>query len=675
MDMHFNLSALPEELKSRAQWVAWRYVDQVGKLKPIKMPIDPKTGANASSTNPNHWADIEIAAAYAEQCECGIGFVLTGDDEFCCIDIDHTTDPAALCVQEGIWAAAQGAYTETSPSGKGCHIWLTCTEKVTHSRPSELPHIECYTENRFMTMSGRDARGVILPMPDALAVKLEPCFRKKPEDKRLHVIPLLSDIDVLHKTRNDFGSRFELLWQGLWSGHYESQSNADFHLACMLARYTSDLHQLKELFFMSALGKREKAQRASYIEPTLVKAMAVAAEELAAIEHGRQQAERIGFGGRALSKKTPRAALVWWKDFIPRQSLLKLVNGVLGEGGFSALYGAPGSGKSFLAMDIAFAIATGTSWMGREVVQGSVLYAAGEGASGLRLRRTALTRVKGIESPPVAFLPLALDITIESGAIIDFISQMKVETGSIPRLLIIDTLNRYFGDGDENSSKDMKRFIDSVGKIHEIYPELHIMIVHHAGKEEEKGLRGSSALKGAVDTVIRCRRPGKEGLPFQVAIEKQKDGDDQMVFAFTLLSVDIGADSDGEVMRSCVVVQEAEKFVSSGILTGHMAYAVGVIKEVAKHDASENKDIQLRDIYAEWCRGRPDDKKDSVRKTARRMLAQLKERRAIEWGEGECPVRVLPALYDLQIGSDRSGEMISPPPTWVKPALSDFSAR
>lgn len=68
-----------------------------------------------------------------------------------------------------------------------------------------------------------------------------------------------------------------------------------------------------------------------------------------------------------------------------------LVKGWLARGAVSMLYGPSNTGKSFLALDIAYHVAKGVPWGGRRVRQGNVLYVAAEGGSGFNNRVAALT--------------------------------------------------------------------------------------------------------------------------------------------------------------------------------------------------------------------------------------------------------------------------------------------
>lgn len=82
-------NAVPDELQLRPQWVLWKYVDREGKA--TKMPINPRTGGHASSTDDSTWTSFDDALAASRNFAsiAGIGFVFTQDDPFVGIDLDE----------------------------------------------------------------------------------------------------------------------------------------------------------------------------------------------------------------------------------------------------------------------------------------------------------------------------------------------------------------------------------------------------------------------------------------------------------------------------------------------------------------------------------------------------------------------------------------------------------
>jgi hypothetical protein len=95
--------------------------------------------------------------------------------------------------------------------------------------------------------------------------------------------------------------------------------------------------------------------------------------------------------------------------------------------------------------------------------------------------------------------------------------------GLSPGLIIIDTLARNFGGGDENSAKDMNTFVAGLDKLKNEFPNASVLVVHHSGKDSGRGPRGNSALFAAADTVMRLNKSG--GL-LKLICEKQKDAEE-----------------------------------------------------------------------------------------------------------------------------------------------------
>ena len=59
--------------------------------------------------------------------------------------------------------------------------------------------------------------------------------------------------------------------------------------------------------------------------------------------------------------------------------------------------------------------------------------------------------------------------------------------------------------GDENNPRDMAAFIRCVGFVQE-RTGAHVLVVHHTGKDEGRGPRCHSSLRGAADAAIEITR-------------------------------------------------------------------------------------------------------------------------------------------------------------------------
>ena len=229
-------------------------------------------------------------------------------------------------------------------------------------------------------------------------------------------------------------------------------------------------------------------------------------------------------------------------DTIQDEPVEWLIQGVIPKGSFTALYGPPGSFKSFIALDIAEAIATGRAWMGRTVKQtGAVLYLAGEGFGGIGARIKACKLHHQTEDgAPIYIVRHQLNLRSSAedfNALMMAVVQLVEQTGMEFSLAIVDTLARAFGGGNENSSEDMGAFITAMGKVQE-FLNCALMVLHHSGKDAAKGLRGHSSLLGAVDTELELLR-FDEQMKGVLTISKQKDGADNERFGFEMVEVEI----------------------------------------------------------------------------------------------------------------------------------------
>lgn len=145
---------IPQELKDRPQWVCWKSLIDPDKPKPRKLPVDPKTGKAASSTNPNNWGTFDQAIKHFNKGGCkGIGFVFSENDPYVGIDLDNCRNKENGDIQP--WAqeiiSSFDSYTEVSPSGTGVHIIV---KGLLPGRGKKIGDIEIYDKDRYFTVTG-----------------------------------------------------------------------------------------------------------------------------------------------------------------------------------------------------------------------------------------------------------------------------------------------------------------------------------------------------------------------------------------------------------------------------------------------------------------------------------------------------------------------------------------
>lgn len=252
--------------------------------------------------------------------------------------------------------------------------------------------------------------------------------------------------------------------------------------------------------------------------------------------------------------------LEWFDDIEPSLSDAYLIKSVLAADTMSVVYGPSNSGKTFFALDMAFHLATGAPWRGRRVTQSSVLYLAAEGGRGVLNRVAALRVEHGICDVPLAIKRAGLDLLHDQADlqhIVDLAGAVKLRLPDAPLIIVIDTLSRIMAGGDENSAADMTALIRNIDAIREM-TGAHVMLVHHTGKDTAKGARGHSSLRAATDTEIEV---ANDNGARAAMVTKQRDYAGGETFAFTLKSIPLGFDRDGEGVTSCVVeTADAEEY-------------------------------------------------------------------------------------------------------------------
>lgn len=243
-------------------------------------------------------------------------------------------------------------------------------------------------------------------------------------------------------------------------------------------------------------------------------------------------------------KPAPRYKLLNSADLATLPPLKWRVRGVLPADGLAGLYGPSASGKSFLALDMAAAIAEGSRWFDCRVETAPVVYAALEGEAGFKLRAQAWEAHKGRTLPDGLLMMMQPFELTDPRDISDLAA--VVPAGAV---VFLDTLNRAAPTADENSSKDMGEILEGAKRLQSLIGGL-VVLVHHTGKDATKGLRGHSSLFAAMDAAVEVSRDG-DNREWKVA--KSKDGEDGDAHPFRLQVETLGTDDYGDPVTSCTV--------------------------------------------------------------------------------------------------------------------------
>ena len=271
----------------------------------------------------------------------------------------------------------------------------------------------------------------------------------------------------------------------------------------------------------------------------------------------------------------------------------ELVEGVLTLGDCSVLYGDSNSGKTFLVIDMAAAIARGVPWMGKRTEAGLVVYLAAESPASVRGRLQAYQKHHECRVPNFAIVQSPIDLfdgDADTNRVIKLVHQLERQRGQKVRLIVGDTLARLSAGANENAGQDMGLVVRRFDRIR-TECKAHFLLIHHSGKAAAAGARGWSGIRAAVDTEIEISE-SPAGRCVEITKQRDLPGKGTRI-GFRLDVVTLGHTKWGEPATSCVVaaadapVKQQGKRLSEcdgAVLEFLVAHKVGIKKgAVVKH--------------------------------------------------------------------------------------------
>jgi hypothetical protein len=571
---------VPAPLRDLPLWLVWTYEQHDGEAKPRKVPHYTRGGRRHGQQGSP--ADRDKLTTFALACDAaakrnmaGVGLALMPDAGIVALDFDNCVvggrvDPEVL-------ALINGTYAEYSPSGAGVRAFFwgaadVLGNKKSHTTPDQFG-AEVFSSSGFVTATGHmldhiDLCGdedTVAQLPqrviDFCAKRFGPSRaaqdnadfmlgREPPlglsaeqiEAILSHVSPdcgrdewIRVGIALHHETQGDDTGL--ALWDEWSSGGASYPGSED--VECQWNSFPGPTPGRPSVTMASVI-RMAKREGYTHTRPT----SAASAETVM---------DRVEAISAALPTRTERGRF----DTVPIYELSQQppgewhVKGIIPDADFVVLFGASGSGKTFVAMDLAFAIARGTDWRGHRTRQGTVVIIAAEGSGNLGKRSRAYSKHFGVNlsGVPVHVITAAPNF-LEKDDIAEVLAAIMVH-GDVS-LVMIDTLAQVTPGANENAGDDMGRALANIRLIREVTGAT-AMAVHHAGKDLSRGSRGWSGIKGAADAQVEVAR--HEGGTREIHIEKMKDGEDGMRIGFKLEVVDLGVDADGDPVTSCVVVE------------------------------------------------------------------------------------------------------------------------
>lgn len=337
-------SNFPQELQALDQWVVWRYETRPGQDKPTKVLYNPATGARADSTEPATWAPFGHAcAAFTRGSWAGLGFVITDDDPYVGVDIDHCIVNGQLSDDARRWIDLLHSYTEITPSQNGVRIWVRGIKPGERCKNAKAG-VEIYQAERFFTVTGDHFDGTprtINSRQKALTALYRELFPEEQPPRSHTPQPARDDIPQddqallqrMFTARN--GAAVRELWQGRNHGHVgpdgqPDESAADLALCNHLAFWTGcDAQRMDRMFRQSGLMRpkwdRRARQGETYGQGTIARAIA-STRETYDPKRRRQDGGNSGNSGASGPQVDPATTLNQARRWLKRHSFEPFIN-------------------------------------------------------------------------------------------------------------------------------------------------------------------------------------------------------------------------------------------------------------------------------------------------------------------------------------------------------------
>jgi hypothetical protein len=575
--LRMRLDCLPAAMRAARRWLLY---------KPGKVPYyangQPRHGELDSPDDVASLATLDEALHALERDGrfAGLGFALGFDAALGAhwqgLDLDDALDGREFKTQRAreLFGASEG-YAEVSPSEKGLHVigLGPCFRAVKWKQPGEQA-IEAYSSGRYFTVTGRVMRegapADLAPLVASIRADLIARGRAREHGARVTVG---AAGDYLARQSEDLREWLEAhpIEEALRDAGYAQSGDrwlsprsesgipgvvildrlravtfhaSDAGIGTPTATGDGEVFNAFDVEARYRFGGDRKAAMREILASVAAQEPSGGANATGSGPEGGNAAP----GAQEGSNQPARFRVLSAEELAALPALRWRVKGVLPAEGLAAVYGPPGSGKSFLALDLLGAVADGRDWFGYKVESCPVTYCALEGEHGIS-QRVAAYRIRH-GSVPVRMQFVAQPfLLLQSKDMADLATAIRA-AGGADGIVAVDTLNRATTGADENDSKDMGRIIASAQSLQRVLGGL-VLLVHHSGKDASRGLRGHSSLHGALDAVIEVTREGsrREWKP-----PKVKDGPDGAAHSFRLDVVEVGFGDDPPT--SCVVAPE-----------------------------------------------------------------------------------------------------------------------
>jgi hypothetical protein len=538
----------PAQLQALPGWLIWRFEERDGDT--VKVPYyahgGKRLGRQGDPKDKGQLVTFEAARrAAAAKGFTGVGFATLPEFGITALDFDHVVRDGA--VDRDVLAAVAGTYAELSPSGQGVRAFVTGSfdaNRKSHANAKQFG-VEVFSTKGFVTFTGNALQGSVDAIGErtaAMTALYAQRFGDGTASATSEPVGLALDQAKACLAALDPDITYNEWLQAGMAIHFETDGaieglDAWDDWSARGAKYPGRESMEGR---WDGFGRSDGAQVTG---GTLIKMARAAGAEIGLVAAPSDFAvipePPVPAGGHFQIRSED--------DFLAQVKPAGwLIKHVLPRHGLGVMYGAPGSGKSFLIFDMACAVSRGIEWNGKRSAKGRVLYVIAEGAPGFAQRIKAY-RLKHAATTGLDYLFRDTPNLTDSTSVSNLIADIKAK-GPYD-LIVMDTLAQVTPGANENSGEDMGRALAHCKKIAQAMNGI-VLLVHHSGKDASKGARGHTSLLAACDVEIEVARIDDKRT---AEVTKMKDGLDGARFGFELEWVVLGQDEDGEDITSCTV--------------------------------------------------------------------------------------------------------------------------
>jgi hypothetical protein len=573
--MKHNSASIPRELKATPQWLGYK-----GTKAPRACFGNFHLASYANSENHSEY-ETALSAVVNNDLE-GLGLAVTEFDPYVIVDLDACRDPESGTLTSFAREIVDSldTYTEVSNSGKGLHIvcrtFADGNYKANDHERSAGHAIEFFSTAGYVILTGGviEGRARIQNVPRRTISDLVDRLNMARKQVKTYDRTQPPDLVVVEKT-------FEVMEQLGSFARLILNNDEDPTLADRFPRDKDGALDRSKAVFLATINMREAGL-------TTPQAYSLLLESTWVLSYLDEKSDGwlwryvVEPAYKAQDGETPREDLPGTKDaeFITQADLVAslrpvdwLIEGVLEANAVGVLAGRHSTYKSTIAIDWVLSVAAGLPWLAKGSRQGSAVVIAGEGSRGLARRAHAWGIEHDMIGDTLADLPVlwsksAVQIMDPDrmGRAVATIKEMLQERfdTSEPDLVVVDTLNKNFAGGDENSASDISLFFERLSRS---FPQSCVLVVHHFGKDKNKGTRGSSAIDAALDFLYHAEVNGGD---ITLQAQKMKDADKPQIMYLSPKVLELDIEGGDEVTTGVTIARE--------FVAGSVAQSVGVMK-------------------------------------------------------------------------------------------------